>query len=272
MAITRSIFKNPFNRDWIPDWICPSCKKGIIKVEDKNLKVIESPISIIEHEKEYWEPAFIYGVFVGIFKCNNNSCGEIVTISGDLKMDEEYIYDEESGYGDLQPVQSLIPKYFNPPLHLFDIHKDVPEIIKEAIKNTFSLYWLDSSSCANKIRIVVELIMDEQNISKYITVKRKRKGITLHKRIELFNLINPEQAENLMAIKWIGNPGSHSSDILTLDDLLDGYEILEHVTTKLYEKDSANIKKLVKTINKRKKPIGVKRPKPKKGKIRTTGF
>ncbi len=78
----------------------------------------------------------------------------------------------------------------------------------------------------------------------------------LHKRIERFKIKNPEQAESLMAIKWIGNSGSHTSTSLTKDDILDSFEILEYVTTKLYETDTKRITQLTKQINKKKKPIG----------------
>ena len=68
-----------------------------------------------------------------------------------------------------------------------------------------------------------------------------------------------------MAIKWIGNFGSHASDLLTKDDVLDAYEILELVISKLYEReDSIRVKKLSKDIVKRKKPLGIKRIKKRK--------
>lgn len=58
-----------------------------------------------------------------------------------------------------------------------------------------------------------------------------------------------------MAVKWIENFGSHSSKILSADDILDGFEILHLVIEMLYEKDSDQIKKLSKKINKRRGPI-----------------
>lgn len=77
-------------------------------------------------------------------------------------------------------------------------------------------------------------------------MKVPKTGYTLHKRIERFKIKNPEQAESLMAIKWIGNSGSHTNRSLTKDDILDSFEILEHVTTKLYETDTKRITQLTK--------------------------
>ncbi|TLX23535.1 DUF4145 domain-containing protein [Chryseobacterium indologenes] len=62
-----------------------------------------------------------------------------------------------------------------------------------------------------------------------------------------------------MAIKWIGNYGSHSSDTISKDDLLDSYEILEHVTENLYGKQLQRIERISKIINKKKKPLNTKK-------------
>ena len=93
-------------------------------------------------------------------------------------------------------------------------------------------------------------------ISKTYVDKSKRKPLSLHKRIENFRTTHPREADLLMAIKWIGNSGSHTNEPLTKDDILDGFEILDHVTISLYETESIRINKLSKKINQRKKPIG----------------
>jgi hypothetical protein len=102
----------------------------------------------------------------------------------------------------------------------------------------------------------VELILDKFKIKKTTNNSDgKRKKVALHHRIEQFKVKYSSAAELLMAIKWIGNVGSHSSEALTRDDILDGMEMLEHVVNMLFESESKRIKTLVKTINKRKGPI-----------------
>jgi hypothetical protein len=66
-----------------------------------------------------------------------------------------------------------------------------------------------------------------------------------------------------MAIKWIGNKGSHLGGI-EKNDLLDAYELLEYSLNKLYNDPSKRLDKIAKRIIKRKgkpikkKPIGKK--------------
>jgi len=256
MTIKRITFKNDFNIESIPDWICPTCNKGVLKYERKNIKTFEGALSLSAHGHPAWEPDWINGVFLGLLKCSNPSCNETVVMTGDFRSEEGQEYDEMNNRYNLVLNKFLIPSCFNPPMKIFQINDNVPEEIRDEIIKAFNVYWIDVSSCSNKIRVVVELIMDNRKVKKTFIHRGKRKGYTLHKRIEFFKLTNPEEADLLMAIKWIGNTGSHRSDNLTRDDILDGLEILEHVLTKLYETDTKRIATLTKKINKRKKPLG----------------
>ena len=88
---------------------------------------------------------------------------------------------------------------------MFQLNENIPEAISEEIKESFKLYWTDSSSCANKVRKVIELIMDNLKIPKTHLKSKKRVRYSLHQRIENFKIKNHNQGELLMAIKWIGN-------------------------------------------------------------------
>lgn len=256
MAIKRLSFKSEFNIESIPEWICPTCNKGVLKYERKDIKTFENALSLSAHDHPAWEPEWINGIFFGLLKCSNSSCNELVVMTGEFRSEELPEYDDMNDRYNLVLNKILNPTYFNPPLKIFQINDNVPETIGGEILKAFKVYWIDISSCANKIRVVVELIMDDMKVKKTFNHAGKRKAYTLHKRIDLFKSKNPEEADLLMATKWIGNTGSHKNDNLTRDDILDGLEILEFVTNKLYETDSKRISTLTKKINKRKKPLG----------------
>ena len=55
-------------------------------------------------------------------------------------------------------------------------------------------------------------------------------------------------------IKWLGNAGSHSSAEITLDDVFDAYELMQHILIELYQPKN-ELGKLAKAIRKRKGPI-----------------
>jgi hypothetical protein len=256
MAITRIIFKNTFQEKSIPNWICPSCYKGALVIVNKSLIFYENANSLSARGHEAWEPEWIKGIFFGLLKCSNSLCNETVVITGNFDSELDYEYNYETNRNEMVLYKKLTPTYFNPPLHIFQLNEYLPSDIHDAIIGAYNIYWIDISSCANKIRIVVELIMDNLKIPKTHLTKNKRIRYKLHERIQLLSKSKPLQAESLMAIKWIGNSGSHSYLRLAKDDILDSFEILEHVTNELYEMTPKRISKLTKTINKRKKPIG----------------
>jgi hypothetical protein len=256
MAIDRILWKNPIKVIDLPNWICPTCKIGFLKGKEKDFNIQSDSHSIKSREHPDWEPYWIKGVFNGALKCNNNKCLETVVLLGEMVVHEEQYYIEEYDDVDYSCVEVLKPKIFFPPLEIFPISESIPLEIKIALLDSFYLFFTDNSSCANKIRIVVELILDKFKIKKTTNNSDgKRKKVALHHRIEQFKVKYSSAAELLMAIKWIGNVGSHSSEALTRDDILDGMEMLEHVVNMLFESESKRIKTLVKTINKRKGPI-----------------
>lgn len=256
MSINRTEFKAEFNHKFLPDWICPSCHKGVLKKDDKSIKLYEKALSSSLRVSPAWEPEWEHGVFSAILTCSNPSCKDIVIVTGNFCSEENIEYD---AYGNAGPNidRFLTPTNFNPPLNIFIVHENVPKVIKNEIIKSFGLYWLDFASCANKIRIVLELIMDNKKVKKStISNKGKRVYYDLHTRIDLFKKKFPEKAKLLMANKWIGNAGSHKNTNLTQDDILDGFEILELVLNQLYGTDTKRITRKASEINKRKGPIG----------------
>ena len=126
-------------------------------------------------------------------------------------------------------------------------------------RTSFKLYWLSPEACANSIRSVVEGLLTHFKVrltSK--NAKGQRVLLSLHARIDLFRQTNPDLADALMAVKWIGNAGSHSRPIMR-EDLLDGYELMEHVLDELFVQREKRIARLSRQINRRKRPRSVKR-------------
>ncbi|MDO9209663.1 MAG: DUF4145 domain-containing protein, partial [Deltaproteobacteria bacterium] len=109
---------------------------------------------------------------------------------------------------------------------------------------SFALAWQDFSSAGNKVRVAIEDLIEE--LSPGLNGK-------LHNKLEAFKKVNPEVADMLMAVKWIGNAGSHTSDLKECD-LAVAYQVMEEVLRKLYGRDQL-LKAIVGKINLDKKPI-----------------
>ncbi len=240
MTFNRKIWLN-----WKTRKPCPSCESGLL-IPPKQGGFIQSETNESKEMNSYGGYYYTEYVFSLHLKCSN--CNETVVVSGKMSI-ENYPSDEEQGI-----QTNIIPISFFPAPKIISIPKSCPKTVSKLLNESFGLYWLDISSCANKIRISIEVLLNELKVKKTKTVQSKRKNLSLHERILLYKSINSEVANFLLAIKWIGNAGSHFSDI-TKEDILDAYELLEFSLEQLYEDKKKKLVKMSKEINKRKKPI-----------------
>ncbi len=98
--------------------------------------------------------------------------------------------------------------------------------------------------------------MDAKKIKKVVTNSGKQTKLTLHARIEASQKIDKENGDILLAIKWLGNSGSHPGAI-TRGDVLDAFDMLELVLDNLYGTTKATIMKKVRAVNKKKGPANL---------------
>jgi hypothetical protein len=97
--------------------------------------------------------------------------------------------------------------------------------------------------------------MDSQGINKSARDKAgKRYMRKLHFRVEEFAKKRPDIGNKLLALKWLGNSGSHNEG-LNHRDLITGFKLMQYAIEELFEKRSRNLEATAKKINRRKGPI-----------------
>jgi hypothetical protein len=74
--------------------------------------------------------------------------------------------------------------------------------------------------------------------------------LSLHARLDAFATTEPVVGPKLMALKWLGNAGSHDGEV-SKADLLDAFEILEHALGEIVEKRSKRVATLAKKLMKK---------------------
>ncbi|XLS30536.1 DUF4145 domain-containing protein [Flavobacteriaceae bacterium M23B6Z8] len=246
-------------RESIPKFDCPTCEKGILNFEKKDIVELEDGISkqckILE-----LEPTYYSGKFTLSSKCTNPECEETAIIVGKTSLVSNGWYsggfDPEEGI-EIPPHEMYKTLYklelTEPAIQLFNIPEKVSDKVRNKLKESFKLFWIDKSACGNKIRASIEILLDDLKVRKTRTKNRKRTKLTLHKRIELFKEKKSSLASNLLAIKWIGNSSSHGISNVSTRQIIDSYKILEYVLTNIYDIKESEIKNLTKKINKRKR-------------------
>ncbi|MBF9222087.1 DUF4145 domain-containing protein [Hymenobacter ruricola] len=252
MSSNRDLWLNAsFTKTACPEWNCPTCKTGKLTVAPANVYSTETRDSIQHRDDPDWEAYWISYKFSASLKCDNAKCADVVVTSGWGSVEEGYIETDNDWYSEY--YDSFRPEFFTPHLNYFTIESACPKIIQDEINKSFSLFFLDAHSCANKIRIAIELLMNEFKIPSSRINKGKRIGLSLHARIIKFGLKYPKITNALLAIKWIGNAGSHTSPI-EKKDIIDAYDILEHSLTEIFSTKTKETEKIVKEINKKKAP------------------
>lgn len=238
--------KKEFEGKSFSKFICPRCFEGTLIAKEKISKITKNGLDLEKHGYPYG----IENYFSGFLECNNSNCGDIVSVSGILQTDIQHGYQLPDGEWREVRLNNYIPKFFIPNLRMFNLNDDnIPKTIKNQIDSSFSLYFIDETACANKIRTSIELILDDLKAPK----KKKDKFNklvplkTLNARIENYKKNKPQLCILLLALKIVGNEGSHATKIKN-EDLLDAYEILEEVIDKLYIKKRYRIMKIANKI------------------------
>ncbi|HEX8016196.1 MAG TPA: DUF4145 domain-containing protein [Flavobacterium sp.] len=234
------------------DYVCPKCTIGILAVKTLDSKLMPGQEEMIKYSYPYG----ISYVFSGILECKNKNCGEVVSISGIVLKDIQDAYEDSDGQYVEFRYHEYKPKFFYPYLAIIPIGKNVPKEVEEQLKLSFSHFFNDLSSCANRIRNSIELILDDLKAPKKYRHNNKLKGFrTLHDRILNYQnkLKNKRISNLLLAIKIIGNEGSHVGKV-ALEDILDAYEFLELILEYVYHKNQQNIHERALEIVQKNKP------------------
>lgn len=165
--------------------------------------------------------------------------------------------------GDSEYVEFYHPEYVNPSPPIIPIPGDCPTKVADELKKAFLASWCDFPAAANHIRSTVERLLDFLKEPKTkLNSKGKREHIKLHDRIKNLALRDNDLSESLLAVKWLGNVGSHSDEI-SRDDVFDAFDILELIFDDLFVKHRERVKRLITTINIKKGPA--KKSKKRKG-------
>jgi hypothetical protein len=254
MTFDRTKWTVPFTMDAAPPWPCPRCAEGSLELVKKSFTVEVTAESREASDHEAWEKDWDKGRFAGRLVCTRTDCAEPVVVCGDTSVVEDG-FDNETG-----PTYTtkLHPVFFHPAPPLFRIPPTCTEEIRDELKRAWALYWSDSASCANRVRTCVELVLTHLKIRRFSKGKKNRRiRLSLHDRIDLFkqqNQRNAELAQALMAVKWIGNIGSHEGGAggVGREDVLNGLELLEHVLDEVFAQRSMRLARMGKQIVKRK--------------------
>ena len=255
MPVDRNLYNEKLTKDRAPNWPCPTCGGGHYRI---NKGSFNSGMDFATRDSEHlgwFGPEHYRYKFVATAQCDNEACKEFATIAGIGEVEE---------YGDwatqeIHYIEKFRPTYFSPSPKIIFVPKNCPGGIASELEKAFTASWEDYSSSGNHLRSAVERLLDDLKIKATVIRKGKRTRLSLHDRIVQLQANLPEIYDFLLAIKWMGNAGSHA-DNLSREQLFDAFDVFEEVLRVIYAKHPNAIRKIVKAVNLRKGPIN-NRPK-----------
>ena len=248
MNMNRLLWTQTLTEHYCPPWPCPTCKKGVLALVPKSFLKKETVNSKRAHRMPDWDPDWIEYVFTAWAKCGNPSCGEEAALGGVGGMEPEY--DQE---GAMDWSHYYAPRFCRPMPDIFDIPEKCPDEVTHELRAGFAIFWADGAACAGRVRVALERLMDHLGVAQQITKGKRIIELNLHQRIETFALSEPTLAMHLMALKWLGNTGSHQGRVARTD-LLDAFQILEHALVELIDRRTAKVAELAQKLTKKHAP------------------
>ena len=257
----RQLFKRSFKQTDDVIFPCPSCGHDSLKLDKTKFHSEDTALSKKMQESDDWEPEWLSSVFTTVFSCNNSNCQETVMCSGTGYVDWDA---EENEHGEFEQQYYCFhtPKIFIPAINFFKIPEKCPDSVKNSLFEAFSLTLHSPSSAANKVRAAVENLLTEFSVPRSIRKPGKKNvRLPLDTRIAKAKekkAILGELENILYAIKWLGNAGSHANSEISIDDVFDSYDLMNHILNEIY-KPKQELQKLAKEIRKRKGPVKIKK-------------
>ena len=161
----RKIFKLPLRKTGISSFPCPTCGKNRLQVIKDKFHYEETKLSKQAHSHEAWDPDFITYIYSCLLECSDAACKDVVSSTGKGSVSEDYGYDHE-GNIEIDYEEYFTPEHFTPHLNMFQLPKEIPEEVSEEINKSFSLFFIDSGSAANHIRISLEHLLTNLKIKR----------------------------------------------------------------------------------------------------------
>jgi hypothetical protein len=219
ITLDRKQLMLPFLLASPPDWTCPTCNKGVLLIKEDSFVKQETRQSKLEWTHEAWDPDWIRYVYSCVLQCNNAKCKEHVFSVGTGTVGYNL---EEDSNGRIEQVTDdfFIPRFFEPHLCIIQIPENCPASISNPLKESFNLFFSSPNAAANNIRIAIEELLTELRVKRFIITKgRQRRPINLHQRIDLLPAKYAKHKDMMLAIKWLGNAGSHDHGKVTANDV-----------------------------------------------------
>jgi hypothetical protein len=215
-------------RSW-PRPSCPQCGTGYIGFETPATD--ESHESAQLHGHDFFDPDWIKGTFVVRGQCENSDCRLAVHGTGDFYVGMSGQQDFDSNGPDYSEFYKLM--HLHPAMQIMSIPKTAPDEVHEGVLRASRVLFADPGLAATALRATVERFLTTAGIPGTTNGSFTPADI----RIRQWAAQDPTRettADLLLAVKWLGNAGTHEDADLTTTEVLQGASMLDEAFHRIY--------------------------------------
>lgn len=239
MAVHK--FSAAFFEELNVEWPCPACGQKTLQIDKETFKNEDNSFTQNNWSEEWFDHDHAGSVFICMARCIRPKCGEVVACTGKGTWEQRHEY-HDSG---TSHYQCFKPQSFVPALQPFSLSEVCPDEIADPLLGSFSVFLIQPGAAASLIRICVERMLTAMGVPE---IDDKGKRIILHHRLNQLPELYQAYSAQLMAIKFLGNAGSHRHDKVRTEDIEDAYVIMEDVVSDLYSGRKESVAVLTKRI------------------------
>jgi hypothetical protein len=224
----------------LPPFECPNCTVGRLAIKKEN-ESWKTPHHEAQAYQELELDHIMGGRYHAFMVCQHANCGEVVSVIGDYVTEHLLLGRDRWDNPIVENDTNITPRAMMPAPHIIKVSPELSAVARNHLVRSFELFWVDIGSCANRIRIFLEAVLDQLGV---IREKQRPDGTTyvlnLFQRVNELGAVKPGHEEALHALREVGNVGSHEGDA-AIDDVLDCYELLEATLEELLENKKAKL-------------------------------
>lgn len=213
---------------------CPNCATGHVRFGIP----VETESYRSASVRNHWafEPEWVHGTFSVLGECENPSCRQFVHGIGEYNVEIALKSVRDDPWDDGQPTYSSYYQIRNlhPPLHLMPVPLSAPEELRDGVLRASRVLFADAGLAATALRAVVERFLTTEGIALSTSAGQFRNA---HQRIEDWRAggVNRAAVADLfLAVKWLGNAGTHEDSDLSTTEVIDGARLLDEAFHRLY--------------------------------------
>ncbi|EKN3716706.1 TPA: DUF4145 domain-containing protein [Yersinia enterocolitica] len=242
--ISTKRFKITFHENDKAKVKCPICLKSDAYLSWETMQLEETQESVKYRSHEEWEPDWLEYDYSATYECVE--CKQRIRSLGTAAIRYHENYDPRTGDHYIDEYKVFSPQFFLPSLVIFEPTQQCPKEVKKVLFDSFKLAFCDIPSAANKVRVALEVLISLEIPANELVNK------TLHQRIPLLEAKYPtiDGIKDIsLAIKWIGNAGSHQQDGVPEFALKFAYEAFEVILREIYETKKSTIGEMSGLVN-----------------------